>query len=384
MHNNVRYLPKQASAYPKLSMLMLQKNYHLEGIPRTLFQCMAVLTSLDLSHTQITELPSEIGMLSELQQLNLTFTPIKSLPVELGCLVKLKYLLLRTTYKLETMPKGTISNLSLLRLLDLQGSQYADWYEHESLKGCKKSVGISIKTAAALQRLSSLPHVYTWHLQLQEMEDLAFSDQLFKSIAGSRNIRQSLELLSISSSSRMDELSVVHCGEAHEEGLECLKYLKLKDLQPSREVTWKGVKPEIMLPSLRELVIYNCNKLRNVTWVPQLPCLYIMDRSRCNDMEALISDAGASISFSLSLSRLRLDSLHKLNCISRQPVTFPYLESIEVINCRQPKKLPFGAEIYQNKLKEIRGWKGWWDMIEWEEVSIKDSLSSYFKDRIGE
>ncbi|RWV96982.1 hypothetical protein GW17_00040260 [Ensete ventricosum] len=81
--------------------------------------------------------------------------------------------------------------------------------------------------AAALQRLSSLPHVSTWRLQLQEMEDLAL----------------------------------------------------------------------------------------------------------CNDMEELISDAGASTSFSFSLSRLPLDSLHELNCISRQPLTLPYLKSIEVINC---------------------------------------------------
>ncbi|RWW43529.1 hypothetical protein BHE74_00050792 [Ensete ventricosum] len=109
-----------------------------------------------------------------------------------------------------------------------------------------------------------------------------------------------------------------------------------------------------------------------------------MDISRCNDMEELISDAGSSTSFSFSLSRLPLDSLHELNCISRQPLTLPYLKSIEVINCRQPKKLPFGAEICPNNLEEIRGWKGWWDTIEWEEVSIKDPLSSYFKDRIGE
>ncbi|RZS24423.1 hypothetical protein BHM03_00057486 [Ensete ventricosum] len=54
-----------------------------------------------------------------------------------------------------------------------------------------------------------------------------------------------------------------------------------------------------------------------------------MDISRCNDMEELISDAGASTSFSFSLSRLPLDSLHELNCISRQPLTLPYLKSIE-------------------------------------------------------
>uniref|UniRef100_A0A0E0IHZ4 NB-ARC domain-containing protein n=1 Tax=Oryza nivara TaxID=4536 RepID=A0A0E0IHZ4_ORYNI len=56
--------------------------------------------------------------------LDLSYTPIQSLPVEFRLLKKLRYLYLRYTRKLQTVPDGTISALSMLRVLDIHGSVF--------------------------------------------------------------------------------------------------------------------------------------------------------------------------------------------------------------------------------------------------------------------
>nr|BAD29107.1 NBS-LRR type disease resistance protein-like [Oryza sativa Japonica Group] len=82
------------------------------------------LTYLDLYCTNIEQLPSDIGALLNLQHLDLSYTPIQSLPVRFRLLKKLRYLYLRYTRKLQTVPDGTISALSMLRVLDIHGSVF--------------------------------------------------------------------------------------------------------------------------------------------------------------------------------------------------------------------------------------------------------------------
>ncbi|XP_042465438.1 disease resistance protein RFL1-like [Zingiber officinale] len=92
-----------ASAFPKLSMLILLGNLDLEAIPSSLFASMPHLAYLDLGCCGITELPMEFGSLTELQYLDLSFNPIAKLPTELGCLCKLEYLFLNST-RLKIVP----------------------------------------------------------------------------------------------------------------------------------------------------------------------------------------------------------------------------------------------------------------------------------------
>ncbi|KAG6530654.1 probable disease resistance protein At5g43740 [Zingiber officinale] len=120
-----------ASPFPKLSMLILNENRFLKMIPPSLFANMPCLTYLDLSGCGITELPKEICSLTELRYLNLWANPITRLPAEFGCLGKLEYLLLRGTH-LKIVPTGTISNLSMLKWLDMANIfPTTDWWYDE-------------------------------------------------------------------------------------------------------------------------------------------------------------------------------------------------------------------------------------------------------------
>ncbi|XP_042405156.1 disease resistance protein RPS2-like [Zingiber officinale] len=378
MHNELTCLPGQTATFPKLSVLMLQQNIFLHLIPKSFFRSLPVLTFLDLSYTMIRELPREIIMLSELQHLNLNFTPIEALRIELSNLAKLKYLLLEGTHSLVQVPMGTIFNLPLLKLLNLYKSKYSNLDELERCQGCRKNIGITLHSMTDLERLGSLSQLSSWKLQLQNMRGLAYSSQLFENIMSSHNTRQDLERLEIANVLTSGELIIARSNKDSTDGLESLRYMALINVY-WQKITWKAVKPQTVFPNLHELTIDNCKILRNITWVLQLPNLSVLTVSNCGEMEELISCVESFANSSVGLRLLTLVGLPKLNCISRQPLNFPYLEWMHVISCHKLRKLSFGAEICQNKLKSIVGEVDWWENTQWEDVNDKNSLDVYFK-----
>ncbi|KAL5720554.1 hypothetical protein ACHQM5_013218 [Ranunculus cassubicifolius] len=90
----------------------------LNEVPRELFLKLPLLKALDLSHTNITELPSSIGNLKDLGYLNLSGTPITSLPNSICFLYQLQTLKLRGCVKLLGLPKD-MRKLTNLHHLDV-------------------------------------------------------------------------------------------------------------------------------------------------------------------------------------------------------------------------------------------------------------------------
>uniref|UniRef100_A0ACD5YJJ1 Uncharacterized protein n=1 Tax=Avena sativa TaxID=4498 RepID=A0ACD5YJJ1_AVESA len=107
---------------PLLLTLVLQFNTRFCKVPRGFFRTAPSLTFLDLSRTNIQQLPSDVGALVNLQLLNLSETPIQSIQMELQLLKSLRYLYLAFTYHLKAIPDGTISALSMLKVVDLYDS----------------------------------------------------------------------------------------------------------------------------------------------------------------------------------------------------------------------------------------------------------------------
>lgn len=89
-----------------------------DHVPHHLFLNLPYLRVLDLSRTNITQLPSSIGNLKDLRYLNLSWTPIKILPNPLCSLRQLITLKLKGCSKLLGLPKG-IWKLKLLSCLDV-------------------------------------------------------------------------------------------------------------------------------------------------------------------------------------------------------------------------------------------------------------------------
>ncbi|XP_042394772.1 probable disease resistance protein At1g61300 isoform X1 [Zingiber officinale] len=383
MRNKITSLQEYgASTFPKLSMLILRVNNCLT-IPPSLFASMPRLTYLDISKCRISELPMEIGSLTELRYLNLSGNLVRTLPVEFGCLSKLEYLLLRDT-KLKIVPNGTISNLSMLKWLDIRGVfTIRDWWLNEldirgmhpmsewwwdelkCFKGCHQlSVGINIDaTTANIERLNMLSNVSIWDLimdgeNISELPNLDLGTPQW-----CYNISDNLESLTILNVA-VDKLMLT---------ARCLKTLHFSELKLLEKVSLNGVG----VYNLRALYIYGCWMLKDVSWVLQLPHLNLLVISECPGMKNLISNFGNSNSSS-NIRRLSLFFMLNLNCITEQPLHFPYLEYMQVRACPRFKKLPFGAEILKNRLREIHGDQIWWNNLEWDEENNKNSLTPYF------
>ncbi|KAG2592251.1 hypothetical protein PVAP13_5NG535400 [Panicum virgatum] len=161
MRNNILELYEKPEC-PLLKTLMLQGNPGLDKICDGFFQFMPSLRVLDLSHTSISELPSGISSLVQLQYLDLYNTNIRSLPRELGSLATLRFLLL-SHMPLEMIPGGVICSLTMLQVLYMDLS-YGDWkvgasgngVEFQELENLRrlKALDITIQSPEALERLS--------------------------------------------------------------------------------------------------------------------------------------------------------------------------------------------------------------------------------------
>ena len=81
-------------------------------------------TTLDLSWNQMTELPAEIGTLTNLTRLNLSYNRLSQLPAEIGTLTNLTTLILSNNQMKELPAEiGTLTNLTTL---DLDGNQMTE------------------------------------------------------------------------------------------------------------------------------------------------------------------------------------------------------------------------------------------------------------------
>ncbi|KAG6530565.1 hypothetical protein ZIOFF_012806 [Zingiber officinale] len=379
MRNEITSLQEyEASTFPKLSMLILHGNINLKTIPPSLFTSMPRLTYLDLSDCCITELPKEICSLAELQYLNLSDNHIIRLQFEFGCLSKLENLFLRGT-GLEIVPNGTISNLSMLQWLDIRNIPLVtDWWwdELKCFKGRHQlSVGITINaTTDNIQRLNMLPPtVSIWHLTLDGENISKLPNYDLGTLQWGCRVSDNLEFLCIQNL-RLDRLELA-VGVGRESSLGCLKRLDFRFLNLLEEISLNRVR----LNNLRELSICGCPMLNDVSWILQLPCLNFLEIIYCEGMKEVISEVGNSNPISSSsIQCLILWHMSDLNLIANRPFHFPYLEYVQVYDCPKLKKLPFGAEILKNRLKVIKGEDNWWNNLDWDDESIKDSLTPYF------
>ncbi|KAG6526760.1 hypothetical protein ZIOFF_016761 [Zingiber officinale] len=379
MRNNITSFQEYGtSTFPKLSMLILCHNKGPKTIPSSLLSSMPRLTYLGLNGCGIRELPMEICSLTELQYLDLSYNPITSLPAKFGCLSKLEYLLLSDT-DLKIVPKGTISNLLILRWLDITEIPLVPecwWDELKYFKGRHQlSLGINIDaTTDNIKQLNMLPNVSIWKLTL-DGSNISKHEQVTDLGTQQWGCRVSdhLEFLCFYFL-KLDKL-VLATGVGRESNFGCLKSLYFEDLEQLEEISLNGVR----LYNLRKIYIDTCRMLKDVSWVLELPCLNFLEIIYCEEMKELISEVGNSNSISSSsIQRLILSRMPNLNRIANQPLHFPYFEYIQVHRCPKLKKLPFMAEILKSRLKCIEGEEDWWNNLVWDDENIKDSLTPYF------
>lgn len=414
MYNDIEEFPLQTKC-EDLTTLILKGNMSLTSVPPGFFARMPALTYLDLSNTGIEELPADIRRLTKLKYLNLSHTRLTSLPMEVEHLKELEYLLLYRTLNMKPIPRKVLLGLSKLRVLDLSasGNGYdldirnggtgssqggragADILDLECFgrdKNRKSSLalGIMVVSVKALCRLSKLSGLCTRRLCMNNLEGFQGTlDLLSPNLLGSTNgkIGKSLRELTIMNCDRLvkllmvgaaRELAEMKTAAAHGPRLLGLEILQLLELRRMKEISWKGVTAEDLLPSLRELTIYKCDELKNVSWVLKLPSLEYLQLQECAEMEVVIGDEADVIKIPEQafpkLKGIILDELPSLSKICNRSLCFPALEFLQVSGCLKLVKLPFRPEIRNGNLKKIQGEKMWWECLQWDDKSIKREL----------
>lgn len=376
---------------PNLSTLLLQWNSGLIKISSGFFQFMAALKVLDLSLTSLREIPESIGYLVELQHLDLSGTKLSTLPKELGNLGKLKHLDLQRTHWLKNIPREAISGLRQLRVLNLYYS-YTQWQAHNSSSDenvqvigfedleCLRQLaglGISVTGSATLKKLSGLNSLLRCiqFLYIKECEGLFH-------LAIPSSTSSVLRRLSIFNCCDLEHLDLeyVEIGvdiSDNNNQLRSLEVLALHEL-PNLTTVWRNPLTRASLQNLRYVNIWHCHKLKNVSWVVNLPRLEVIYLFYCKEMEEVVSGNERVEEAFPSLRTLSIRDLPKLRSICQWALSFASLERLAVIDCPRLKKLPIKANDNGTNTPTLYGSKEWWDGLEWDEPTTNSALLPHF------
>ena len=367
---NVEKFPK-ISVCPNLKTLFVSECNKLKGFSTGFFQFMPSIRVLNLSNNgNLIELPiDQIGNLVALRYLNLSSTRIRELPIELSNLKNLMTLLLEGMESLKIIPRELISSLISLKLFSICGTNGLSGVEEtllrelESLNGISE-IRITICTALSFNKLKSSHKLQRCisYLILFNCGDL-ISFELSSSIL-----------------KRMEHLGFLIIDSCNE----------LKDIKI--EVEQEGTQSDVTLQNsivarenhhfhtLRCVVIHDCSKLLNLTWLvyaPYLEQLYVLD---CESIEQVICNGvEESLDIFSRLKYLLLNGLPRLKSIYQHPLLFPSLEVIKVYDCKSLKSLPFDSNTSKSNLKKIKAEESWWNQLKWNDEAINHSFAPYFQ-----
>ncbi|KAK8368133.1 hypothetical protein V6Z11_A01G020500 [Gossypium hirsutum] len=307
---------------PNLQTLFLGRN-DLKVIMDDFFNSLPMLRVLDLSYNKhLKELPVGIAKLVSLEHLNLLGTGIRKLPVELKALAKLKYL-----------------NL--------------EWTEMEHLKYLNMW-SLTLRSASELEKASRF-NFFSCAIERVFLKD--FRDS------------RSLTIMALANLQHLSTLAFLRC-------------MDLEKVKIERNI----IKGAGCFHSLRSVILEECNRWRDVSWVTFAPHLEVLRIAACNGLEEIISEEklevaelkGNSNLFS-KLEILNLYHLQKLKTICHHALPFPLLKEIVIIGCPMLKKLPLNSNSAKGQRLVFEGEEGWWKDVEWEDESTKIAFLPSFK-----
>ncbi|KAL5720550.1 protein-serine/threonine phosphatase [Ranunculus cassubicifolius] len=251
-------------------------------VPRDLFLKLPLLRALDLSHTNITELPSSIGNLKDLVYLNLSGTPITALPTSLCCLYQMQTLKLRGCIKLLSLPED-MRKLRYLHHLDVDVACLLLWMppglgDLTSLRtlpafvvGKEKGCGIT-----ELEHMAML----SGNLAILRLENVSSSDEAKEATLDRKILINKLEL-------QWTEL---------QDG-----YMLLENLQPHEDIReleivgYGGVKfpswiGDPIFSSLTILNIHSCTRCKFLPPLGKLPSLRCLSISGMHSVRRITGE----------------------------------------------------------------------------------------------
>ncbi|GLT46131.1 hypothetical protein SLA2020_199110 [Shorea laevis] len=380
MNNKIQSL-RGTPDCPDLQTLFLENN-DLQSMRLTMdfFQNMVSLKVLNLSNNlHLTELPVGISNLVSLQCLNISRTGIKELPMELSSLSKLKCLNLDVTLNLETVPEKLIYGFSRLQVLRM------GWTGQLASRAINGNISFSrLECLECLKYLnaltiticndSALEGFLSSHRLHRCIEGLCIlppkDDSLFSQKTLCLPPMKRLQYLSLVSTS-MEEMKI----EWKEEG---------RKIQTPYDFQTSVIASERNFYNLWAVEIQYCPNLKDITWIIWAPNLRNLNVSDCHRMEEIISEGGvAAMTGDLilfkKLQNLFLFSLPELKSIHRFALSFPCLVAIRVNDCPKLRKIPLSSNSAKGRRIIIRGEQQWWNELEWEDESARDTFLPSFQ-----
>ncbi|KAJ9682722.1 hypothetical protein PVL29_018618 [Vitis rotundifolia] len=369
---NIEKLPETPHC-SNLQTLFVRECIQLKTFPRRFFQFMPLIRVLDLSATHcLTELRDGIERLVHLEYINLSMTQVKELPIGMTKLTKLRCLLLDGMLPL-IIPPQLISSLSSLQLFSMYDGNALSSYRTTLLEeldsiGAVDDLSLSFRSVVALSKLLSSYKLQRCirRLSLHDCRDLSL-----------------LELSSIFLN-YLETLVMFNCPQ-----LEEMKINVEKEGSKGFEQSYGIHNPELIVRNnqhfrrLRDVKIWGCPKLLNLTWLIYAAHLQSLNVQFCESMKEVISNEYVTSSTQHAniftrLTSLVLGGMPKLESIYRGALLFPSLEIISVINCPRLRRLPIDSSSAAKSLKKIEGDLTWWGRLEWEDESVEENFTNYF------
>ncbi|XVF74707.1 hypothetical protein PTKIN_Ptkin13bG0133100 [Pterospermum kingtungense] len=366
---------------PHLQTLFLS-SIQLKVINNDFFQFMSNLKVLDLSENlYLDELPVGISKLVSLECLDLSFSRIRQLPIELKALEKLKCLNLEYMFAPLEIPRQLISAFSKLQVLRMRYCDYSlgDEVEDNS-EGlveeleCLNQLNVltvDIKSASALDRVLSIERLFSSAVCI----DLIF----FKD-------SKRLNILPLAKMKCLNYLDFKECGSLEEVNMELggeMIKVESHNIQTSVSV----IATQHCFQSLGEVVILECSKLMDITWVILAPNLRNLNVGSCNNMEEIINERkltqvgelAETLSLFAKLDSLYLQHLPELKSIYRDTLPLSCLKGIYVVECPKLKKLPLNSNSAKENTIRILGEEKWWKELQWDDESTLNQFLPCFE-----
>ncbi|XP_065874356.1 probable disease resistance protein At5g63020 [Euphorbia lathyris] len=325
------------SVCPDLTTLLLCRN-PLHEITGSIAQFSCALTVLDLSNTEVDQLPG-VSDLNSLQYLNLSRTKMQQLPQELQKLKKLIYLNLEYNDFGHMIPEGFISSFSSLQVLRMFRSGFTLTGEHskEHIKEMQllkqlNVLSITIGSSDALQLYLSTKNVQSCirALSLEHLKSIEFSP--------TENMNH-FEKLHISASEHLEQIDF-------NSKFACFA-------------------------SLREVAVENCPCLLNLNWLVQALNLEVLKIADCETMREVITGdpSGNPVTFP-KLEVVELEKLPKLEKLGSNALSFPSMKRMKVFDCPMLSNVPLNPEIIKARKIIIEAEEDWLKDVEWIDISL--------------
>ncbi|ESQ39876.1 hypothetical protein EUTSA_v10000769mg [Eutrema salsugineum] len=343
----------------ELTTLLLQRNYNLEWISGDFFRRMASLVVLDLSHnSNLSELPEEVSCLVSLRLLNLSGTNIKDLPKSFGELLKLIHLDLESTSNLRSI--SLISGLLKLQVLRFYGSKasldLSLLKQFECLKYLKL-LTITVRDVHVLKTfLRSRLAGFTQGLYLEGLKVSGESGKSFAATFGALGSLRNVEMVNC---------DIIESDMVWEDD-------RRHQYSPSNQTTPRN--PWFM--NLSTVVILSCTHLKDLTWLIYAANLVSLTVKASSMMEEVICKEKAGnveVEPFQRLQVLDLDDLSELKSIYWTSLSFPRLRKVNLTKCPNLRKLPLSStsveKIYDLRI-EVE--EAWLQRVEWESTEAEE------------